>query len=423
MGKVLLATILISLFYLYLRMFRRKQFDSKRYTILSLLLICSFVVLTAICIDLASTYSRVGYALVYAIPYALLPIIISTFIDTRTGLFSHLITMLLCSFMVPSTFEFILLQIAIGMVTIISLKDVAQRSQLLQTAAIVFLTYCLVYLGYGLTLDGNILKMSRSMYLAFVVNGGLLLLAYPLIFIVEKVFKFTSNVTLIELSNINSPLLRRLSETAPGTFQHSLQVSNLASAIANKVGGNALMARAGALYHDIGKIKNPAFFTENQAKGINPHDKLEPEESASIIIKHVSDGIQLAKMEKLPRSIIEFIETHHGKGKVRFFYNTWVNNHPGQHPDDAIFTYSGPNPYTKELGIVMLCDSVEAASRSLPTYTEENIDNLVENITNTLVSEHYFDNTPLTHKQITLAKGILKEKLKTSITPASPIPS
>ncbi|MBO4369858.1 MAG: HDIG domain-containing protein, partial [Paludibacteraceae bacterium] len=412
-GKILLSSILVLLFYLYMRMFRRKQFDSKRYTILCLLLICGFVAITALSIEIAGSIHRIGYTLVYAVPYALLPIIISTFIDTRTGLFAHLITIALCAFMVPSTFEFLLLQITAGMVTIISLKDVAQRSQLLQTAGLVFLCYCFVYLGYGLTLDGNILKMSKSMYFVFILNTGLLLLAYPLIFIVEKVFKFTSNVTLIELSNINSPLLRKLSETAPGTFQHSLQVSNLASSIANKVGGNALMARAGALYHDIGKIKNSAFYTENQAKGVNPHNKLKPEESANIIIRHVTDGVALAKQEKLPRSIIEFIETHHGRGKARFFYNTWVNTHPGETPNEALFTYPGPNPYTKEQGIVMLCDSVEAASRSLQTYTEENINDLVENIVNSMVSEHLFDNTPLTLKQITTAKDILKEKLKT----------
>ncbi|NCC98481.1 MAG: HDIG domain-containing protein [Bacteroidia bacterium] len=402
-GQALLVTFLISLFYLYTRLFRKKFYNSKRYIVLLLILISGFTILTAL---IVRKYSEEYF--IFFIPYALLPIILSTFFDTRTALFAHFITILLSALMVHSQFEFILLQITAGMVTIYSLKDLTQRSQLIQSALIIFASYCIFYLGYGLT----IYKINWEMLLSFLINGVMLLFAYPLIYIIEKTFGFISNVTLIELTNTNNPLLRRLSESAPGTFQHSMQVSNLAAEIAVKIGANPLLARTGALYHDIGKIQNPAFFTENQSKGNNPHDKLSPEGSAQIIMRHVSDGKTLAKEYSLPRSVIEFIETHHGKNKTKYFYNIWINQHPNDTVDESLFTYPGPNPYTKELGILMICDSVEAASRGMTEYTDESINQLVENIVDELVYGHFLDNAPLTLKQITLTKSVLKEKLK-----------
>lgn len=406
-GQTLLILCLIGLFYLYTRMFRKQFYASKRYIVLMLSLITAFVMATALIVRFS------GYGeLVYALPYALLPIIVSTFFDTRTGLYAHIITVIICSIMVPIPFEFLLLQITAGMVTINSLSDMSQRSQVIRTATIVVGLYCLMYFSYSLTLGDKALEMDWSMFPLFVINGVLLLLAYPLIFVIEKMFGFISNVTLIELSNINTPVLRRLSEAAPGTFQHSLQVSNLAAEIAVKVNANPMLARTGALYHDIGKLKNPAFFTENQTRGANPHDRLKPEESAAIILRHVTDGIALGKEAQLPRSVLQFIATHHGTGKVRYFYNTWCNNHPGEQPDEALFTYAGPDPKTKEQAIVMICDSVEAASRSLSAFTDETINNLVDRIADTLVAEHHLDNAPLTLRQIGEVKSALKEKLK-----------
>jgi len=314
--------------------------------------------------------------------------------------------------MVPLPFEFVLLEITAGMVAIHSLKDLSQRSQLVQSAIMIFTSYCLMYFGYGMTLDGDFLQIKWIIFVFFLINGGLLLFAYPLIYIFEKAFGFISNVTLVELSNINNPVLRKLSELAPGTFQHSMQVSNLAAEIAVKTKANPLLARTGAMYHDIGKMKNPAFFAENQSKGNNPHDQLSYEDSAKIIIQHVADGVEIAKEAKIPKMVIEFIETHHGKNKVRYFYNSFKTKFPDKKIDEDIFTYKGLIPYTKETAIVMLCDSVEAASRSLPEYTDDSINTLVENIINSLLADGALNNAPLTLKQISLTKHILKEKLK-----------
>ena len=406
LGEILIVSCLILLFYLYARVFRKKFFISKRFVSVTLLFIIGFTIATSMIVQHANP------KWVYIIPYSLLPIVLSTFFDTRTGLFAHVITVLLSSFMVPLPFEFVLLQITTGMVAIYSLKDLAQRSQLVQSAIIIVISYCLIYFGYGITIDGDITRINWTMFIYFFVNGVLLLFAYPLIYILEKMFGYISNVTLIELANTNNKVLRNLSELAPGTFQHSMQVSNLASEIAIKVGANPLLARTGAMYHDIGKMKNPAFFTENQNKGNNPHQQLSFEDSARIIIQHVEDGVQIAKDANIPNCIIEFIQTHHGTNKVRFFYNSYRLQFPEKEIDDSIFTYPGPNPSTKETAIVMLCDAVEAASRSLPEYTDEAIDGLVEKIITSLLQEGSLNEAPLTMQHISLTKLILKEKLK-----------
>lgn len=405
LGQGLLVFSLIILLYLYLRLFRKKYYKSKRVIVLLLTMICSMVGLTTLVVEYADP------AMVYIIPFALIPIITSIFFDTRTGLYTHYITIFLASFIVPHPFEFILLQASIGMVAITSLRDISQRSQLVNSALIIVITYSLFYLGYALTIDGNILEMNGWMFAFFFLNGILILLVYPFVFVIEQTFGFISNMRLIELSDVNSPLMRKLSVEAPGTFQHSMQVANLASEIANKIGANPMLARTGALYHDIGKIKNPAFFVENQAKGNNPHQYLTPEASAQIIQQHVSDGILLAKEYKLPVSIVEFISTHHGKSITRYFYNEWCNAHPEEEPNVENFSYPGPNPFTKELAIVMICDTVEAASRSLTEYTDQSISNLIEKLVNTIISEHYLDRAPITLREITEAKAILKEKL------------
>ncbi|MBR6686281.1 MAG: HDIG domain-containing protein [Paludibacteraceae bacterium] len=405
-GRSLIILCLMILFYVYLRLFRKQFYNSKRIVTLLLMMIVGFCVATSLIITHTSA------SLVYVIPFALLPIIISTFFDTRTALYANYITIFISSLVVPSPFEFVLLQATAGMVTISSLRDLSQRSQLIRTAIIIFFTYCLFFLGYGLTSDSSIFEVNWITFVFFLINGILLLFAYPFIYIIEQIFGFISNVRLIELSDINTPLMRKLSETAPGTFQHCTQVSNLAVEIANKIGANPLLARVGALYHDVGKINSPAFFIENQAKGINPHDKLNSEESSMIITNHVKDGVKIGKEYGLPKSIIEFIETHHGRSVTRYFYNKYVNDHPDEEVDINKFAYMGPNPYTKEQAIVMICDAVEAASRSLPEYNDESINKLVDKIVDTQVLEHYLDRAPITLKELGEAKNILKEKLK-----------
>ena len=405
-GRSLLIICLMTLFYAYLRLFRKQLYNSKRVITLLLLMIVAFCGGTSLIITHASP------SLIYIIPFAMLPIIVSTFFDTRTALYANYITIFISSIVVPSPFEFVLLQATAGMVTISTLRDLSQRSQLVRTAIFIICTYCLFFLGYGLTSDSSIFEVNWMNFVFFVINGLLLLFAYLLIYIIEQIFGFISNVRLIELCDINNPLMRKLSETAPGTFQHCTQVSNLAVEIANKINANPLLARAGALYHDVGKISNPPFFVENQAKGNNPHDKLNAEESSIIITNHVKDGVKIAKEYGLPRSIIEFIETHHGKSVTKYFYNKYVNEHPDETVDANKFSYSGPNPYTKEQAIVMICDTIEAASRSLPEYNDESINNLVDKIVDAQIIEHYLDRAPITLKEIGEAKEILKEKLK-----------
>lgn len=348
----------------------------------------------------------------YIIPYAILPIIITTFFDTRTALFSHITTVLLCSFIVPSEFDFLFLQITIGMISICTLKNLFQRSQLVKSAGVIVLVYCVLYLGDTLVHERTLSQIQWWSFLFFLVNGALLLFAYPLIYIIEKIFGYVSDVTLVELANTNNPLLRKFSEVAPGSFQHSMQVSNLAAEAALAIEANPMLARTGALYHDIGKITNPAFFTENQSS-FNPHAELNNEEkSAQIIIQHVEDGVNIAKKYGLPSLLQDFIRSHHGLNTTKYFYYAAKNKYPDKEIDQTKFMYPGPLPYTKEMAIVMMCDSVEAASRSLPEYTDKSINDLVEKIVNEQMIEGTFKNTPITFKNVETVKAVLKEKLK-----------
>lgn len=406
LGRTLMTACLIGFFFAYTAIFRKRFYISKRYFALSLSLITIYFISTS----LIAQYADPEF--VNIVPFALVPMIMSTFYDTRTALFAHITTILLASLMVSAPLEFIILQLPVGMMTIFISKDVVERSQLIKCAVAVFLTYCLIYTAYGLILEGDILVIDSWMYLWFTINGILLLFAYPFIYVIEKTFGYTSNVTLLELSNTNHPLLRALSEEAPGTFQHVLQVANLSGDIAMELGANSLLARTGALYHDIGKTKNAAFFTENQHGGNTPHSQLTPQESAAIIIEHVKDGVELAKENHLPQCIIDIIQSHHGKNIVKYFYTVYANANPDKDIETAGFSYPGPNPSTMEEGIVMICDAIEASSRSLTEYTDETIDALVEKIVNTMVAEHSLDNTPIQLKQIEQIKEILKEKLR-----------
>ena len=405
-GQILYVSIFMLCFMLYLDLFRKDYYNKKGS--LSLL----FAVVMIYCMVTALMVTNKLFS-VYMLPYAMLPIIIRVFLDSRTAFIAHVTTVLICSICLQYPYEFILLQLVAGLVAIYSLRELSQRSQLFQSALLVMLSYAVIYFAYELITENDLSKINWGMYTNFVINGILLLFTYPLMYMVEKVFGFTSNVTLVELSNINSPLLRRMSETVPGTFQHSMQVANLASEAANRIGAKSQLVRTGALYHDIGKMVNPVFFTENQQSGVNPHKNLSYEQSAQVVISHVTEGLKLAEKNDLPTVIKDFISTHHGKGKTKYFYISWKNEHPDKEPNDALFTYPGPNPFTKEQAILMMADAVEAASRSLPEYTEESIGALVDKIIDSQVADGFFKECPITFKDIATVKAVFKEKLKT----------
>lgn len=405
-GQVLFVSIWVLFFMLYLHLFRSDYYKRKGGLLLLFMLIVFYCIVT-------SLMMTNGVLNVYIIPYAMLPIIIRVFLDSRTAFLTHVITILICSITLRLPHEFILVQLAVGLVAIFSLRELSQRSQLFRTAILVILTYAAVYFAFELITENDLSKLNMRMYTYFALNGVFLLFAYPLLFLLEKTFGFTSNVTLVELSNINNDLLRKMSETVPGTFQHSMQVANLAAEAAIRIGAKSQLVRTGALYHDIGKMENPAFFTENQSSNVNPHKNLNYEQSAQVVIDHVTDGLKLAEKHNLPKAIKDFISTHHGRGKTKFFYISWKNDHPGEEPKEEQFTYPGPNPFSRETAIMMMADSVEAASRSLPEYTEESISNLVDKIIDSQVEEGYFKECPITFKDIATIKAVFKEKLKT----------
>lgn len=404
-GQILYVGIFLFCFMAYLELFRADYYERKGTLTLLFALIVFFPVLSSIMVEQ-------NLSSIYVVPFAMIPIIVRVFLDSRTAFMAHVTIILLCSITLRFPHEFILLQIVAGMVAIYSLRELSQRSQLLRTALVVFISYALLYFAFELIHEDDLTKLNTRMYIYFMINGILLLFAYPLLFLLEKIFGFTSDVTLVELSNINNSLLREMSEVAPGTFQHSLQMANLAAAAANKIGGKSQLVRTGALYHDIGKMVNPAFFTENQS-GVNPHQSLSYEQSAQVIISHITDGLKLAEKHNLPKVIKDFISTHHGRGLTKYFYISYKNEHPDEEVDQEKFRYPGPNPFTKEQAVLMMADSVEAASRSLPEYTEESISTLVDKIIDTQVSEGYFKECPITFKDIATVKALFKEKLKT----------
>lgn len=405
-GQFVLILFMLSSFYMYLLYFRPSEYRNRMHVIFMLSLIVLFVGLTALTV-------RLDLYNVYIIPFTIVTILIRTFIDSRTALFASLITIILSALMVPLPFEFIVLQISAIMVSIFMLKELSERSQLIRSSFFILFTYSFVYLGLVMYQEGNVTETNWVMLIYFLINFILIMFSYSLIYLVEKSFGFISGVTLVELSNIDKPLLKELSEKTPGTFQHSLQVSNLAMAAAVKLGANASLIRTGALYHDIGKMVNPAFFTENQGPGMNPHAGLPFEESARIIINHVKDGVKIAQKNNLPQQIIDFIETHHGTSMPKYFYNSWKNANPGKEANEANFRYPGPDPFTKEGAIMMMADAVEAASRSLPIYTEETIRELVDKIIDSQLNEGYFKSAPITFRDIQTVKNVFVEKLKT----------
>ena len=403
-GQALFVFILVMMFTTYLSLFRKDYFDKPR----SITMLYAMIMLFPIFVSLIMDHN---FFSVYIIPFAMAPIFVRVFMDSRTAFISHVTMILICAAAVKYQYEFIIVQLVSGLVAIYSLRELSKRSQIFITALLVTISSGVVYFALQMMQDNQVLNIDNNMYIYFAINGIFLLLAYPLMYLIEKLFGFTSNVTLFELSNTNKGLLRNLSEIAPGTFQHSITVGNLAAEIANRIGANSLLVRTGALYHDIGKMTNPVFFTENQA-GVNPHNQLNNLESAQIIISHVPEGLKLAEKFNLPNIIKDFIVTHHGTGLTKFFYINYCNDHPNEEVDKSLFQYPGPNPFTREQAILMMADTVEAASRSLGEYTEESISNLVNKLIDAQVSEGFFKECPITFRDIALAKLVLIERLK-----------
>ena len=404
-GQIIYVAVIMVCFTLYLSLYRKDYFDKPRSIAMLYTLIIIFALLTAV-------FMRNTFIHVYILPYAMVPIFIRVFMDSRTAFMTHITMVLICAIMLQHPFEFTVIESVAGLIAINSLRELSQRSQLFKTAIFVTISCIIVNIAFDWTRSDTLAQIDYSTYNYLIVNGVMLLFAYPLLYLIEKVFGFTSDITLIELSNTNNELLRRMSEIAPGTFNHSIQVANLAGEIANKIGAEAQLVRTGALYHDIGKLANPIYFTENQS-GIDPHEMLSDIESAQIIISHVTEGLKMADKYNLPKVIRDFISTHHGQGKAKFFFIRYHNEHPDEPVDDLLFTYPGPNPFTREHACLMMADSVEAASRSLKDHTEQSIRQLVEKVIDGQVADGYFRECPITFRDIQYAKTVLIEKLKT----------
>ncbi|WP_257668081.1 HD family phosphohydrolase [Parapedobacter tibetensis] len=405
LGQFFIVALVVSLLFVFIFLFRKDIYYNNRLIFLILIVITSMLLVLswAITIKLPS---------LYYIPYCIVPVIIRILFDTRLALNIHLLMVLLAAFFVPNSFEFVFLQFSTGMVAIYSIKTLVKREQFLISSAIILGTYLVAYLGMGLMRDGSFGNFYWSDITPFVFSVLLTLLAYPLIYAFERVFGIISDVTLMELTNSNSKLLRELSYKAPGTFQHSMQVANLAEAAIYKIGGNTLLIRAGALYHDIGKMSNPQYFIENQTKGYNPHDGLSFEQSAQIIISHVAKGIELARKHQLPEVIIDFIRTHHGTTRVDYFYQSYIKSFPEKFVDEDMFHYPGPIPFSRETAVLMMADSVEAASRSLKEPNAQSINDLVDKIIESKLNQKQLINSNITLKDITLVSEIFKDMLK-----------
>lgn len=403
-GQIVFVVTLFALLYLYFGFYYPETFRSvKRMLAIVLMMVLFFLFAVAVA-------KRITTGL-YIIPLAILPIVVQVFFDARTAFFALVLEVLLCSVLASFQLEFIFIEILAGTVVVFSLRELSKRSQLMRSALFAFLSYVIGYVAVELLSSGSLTAMSGRLVGYFAINSVLISFAYILIFIVEKIFGMTSVVTLVELSDINNPLLRKLSQECPGTFQHSMAVSNLASEAAHRIGANVQLVRAGALYHDIGKIENPAFFTENQY-GINPHDALSPAQSARIIIGHVTDGIKWAEKFKLPGVIKDFILQHHGNGTAKYFYIKEQQLHPEEEIDPAPFSYPGPNPQTTEASLLMMADAVEAASRSLTDHSEAAISALVNRLVDQQVAEGLHSDSPMSFRNVGLIKDTFIKRLR-----------
>ena len=399
--SVLVALALLMLF-LFLRMYRPEIFLNNTKVTFIFFNIALMVFLTTLVLKFNAAY-------IYVVPLCILPLILKAFFDARLGLFAHVITVLLLGFVVANNYEYMFLQIIAGIVTILTVSELYKRANLFISVGQITLIYMVSYFAFYVIHEGSIDGLKWENFLLFVLCGLATLFVQPLIYAYEKLFGLVSDVSLLELSDTNSSLLKELSDKAPGTFHHSLNVANLAESVANEIRANAMLVRVGALYHDIGKMSNPTYFTENQTTGTNPHDELSPKESARIIIDHVIKGIEIAKKYNLPDRVIDFIRTHHGTSFVRYFYNKQKELNLDFDPED--FKYNGPKPFSKETAILMMCDSVEAASKSLKEPTSTSINNFVDSIISSQIKADQFLNANITFKDIESIKKVLKSKL------------
>ncbi len=403
-GQTLFVMLLLGLLYVFVYMYYPRKLERpKEILVLMLLVVCFFVFTVAL--------NRAFVSGVYLSPIAILPIMVSVFYDSRTAFFVFALETLLCSVTATFPMEFLFIELTAGTAVIFSLKELSRRSELLRSEAIGFAGYVVAYVAVELMTAGSLGSLSWRIIGFFGINAVLISFAYILILIFEKLFGMVSVVTLVELSDINNSVLRELSQECPGTFQHSMAVSNLATEAAHRIGANVQLVRAGALYHDIGKIDNPAFFTENQY-GVNPHDALTPIQSARIITRHISDGLKRAEKAKLPGVIRDFITQHHGCGKAKYFYNTYCRQHPDEDVDEGMFSYPGPNPQTKEASLLMMADTVEAASRSLTDYSQEAIRGLVDRLIDAQVADGLHNDSPLSFRDIKEIKECFIQRLR-----------
>lgn len=403
-GQVILLTISMASLFLFLMFFRPFVFGSTKQIMLILLLMITTLVINSLMV-------KFNPDLIYIVPICLVPIIVGVFMDSRLALFVYLITIIITGFIVPNSFEYVFLQLFAGIITILSTVKLEHRSQFFITSLMIFLTYSAIYIGMYLISEGSLTDINYTYFAYFAGSAILTLFSYPVIFVFEKLFGMITNVTLMELSNTNNKLLRELALKAPGTFQHSMQMANLAEEAIHEIGGNPLLVRTGAMYHDIGKIGDPLYFVENQTTGLNPHDDLTYEESAEIILDHVLTGVEKAKKHNLPEQIVDFIRTHHGTRRTEYFYTLAKRDNPDEEVDDKIYTYPGPEPFSKETAVLMMADTVEAASRSLKKPDEEAIDNLVEGVVNKQIESHQFDNADVTFRDVRKIKSVFKKKL------------
>ena len=402
-GYSLLVALALLMLLLFMRKYRYKIYENNVKVTFIFFNIIFMVLLTTLVVNFNIEY-------VYVVPLCILPLTLKAFFDARLGLFTHVITVLLLGFIVPNSYEYMFLQIIAGCVTILTVSELYKRANLFISVGQITLVYILSYFAFTIIQEGNIDDMKIEVFLTFLLGGLATLFVQPLIYVYEKIFGMVSDMSLLELSDTNSKLLKELAEKAPGTFHHSLNVANLAEAAANEINANAMLTRVGALYHDIGKMHNPTYFTENQTTSVNSHDELDPKESAEIIIDHVIKGIEIAKKNNLPDRIIDFIRTHHGTSTVYYFYRKEKEMNENADPDD--FRYPGPVPFSKETAILMMCDSVEAASKSIKEPTSVLIDSFVEKIIDRQMEEDQFLNSDITFKEIQMVKKILKRKLK-----------
>ncbi|MDX8340209.1 HDIG domain-containing protein [Draconibacterium sp. IB214405] len=403
-GKILLISVLLSLLFVFLLLYRRDILEHLNKLSFMLLLMAGIILLS----NFINTFPNLH---IYMVPLAVFPIMIRTFFDSRTAIFTLIITTLLIGFYAPNNYEFILLQVSAGMIAVFSLNKMHRRVHLVLASLWVFLTYAVVFAALNLIHEGTFIPSDYADLKWFAISSVLILLVYPLVYIFEKLFGFVSDVTLIEISDSNQPLLRKLAEQAPGTFQHSMQIANLAEEVILRIGGNPFLVRAGALYHDIGKIGRPNFFIENQALGMNPHDRISHLKSAEVIIDHVRNGVKMAQKHKLPAPIIEFIATHHGTTKAKYFYLKHQEQNPDQDVDEKAFIYPGPLPRSKEAAVVMLVDGIEAASRSMKEKTHENLKALIDSMIDKKIEDKQLVDSDLTFRDIDTIKKTLLEKL------------